>query len=148
MVPKLRRLFPNASADFIALNPDAGGLPAADPQPAPPASLVGRLPGKAARHPRVVVGYRAFLVRPFDADNLAGSTKFVTDALVRSGLIHGDAPEEIEIRWSQERVAHYTEEKCLVTISHPFGSGADPDRDRKAATDENAAQPKNRRKIK
>src|SRR5215471_1252361 len=118
MNPSILSLFPNASKTFLALNADPGArVPGPEPQPPPQAPLVGRAPGEAARRPRVALGYRASVVRPLDLDNLAGATKHVTDALVRCGLLHGDSPEQVEISWSQERVAHFDEEKLTITIT-------------------------------
>jgi|SRR6516165_6297816 hypothetical protein len=142
MKPTVLSLFPNASAEFQRLN--AGlGLPPAEPKPAAPEALVDRAPREAASDSRVKLSYLARIVRPLDPDNLAGSTKYITDALVRCGLVDGDSPEKIEIAWAQEKVAHYDEEALVITIS-----GLERDRSRSAATDESAAKPKNRRKIK
>ena len=115
--PAIRNLFRNASKAFQELN--AGlGLSATQPQPAAEKALEHSPSGKAASPPRTVLSYRASLVRPIDPDNLAGATKYLTDALVRCGLVDGDSPQQIEIRWSQEKVAHYDEEKLTLTIEN------------------------------
>lgn len=126
--------FPNASRDTIALN-TRPRLPAAEPQPAAQTPLDDSLPREAARHSRVALGYHARVVRPLDPDNLAGSTKYVTDALVRCGLLDGDSPEQIAITWTQEKVVRYDDEALIITISGP-----QKDRSRSAATDESAAK--------
>jgi hypothetical protein len=112
---EIRRRFPRASKDFLALNAGAR-LSRAELEPAAQKTLVDRLPRKAPGHPRVTLSYRASFVRPLDPDNLAGATKYCTDALVRCGLLDGDSPTQIEIRWSQEKVSHYDQEKLTLTI--------------------------------
>jgi len=113
---EFRRRFPHASRAVVQLNTGAA-VSAAELKPAAAAPLDDRFPREASRHPRVKLSYRARVVRPLDADNLAGSTKYITDALVRSGLLHGDSPEALTIEWSQEKVGHYEEEQLILTIS-------------------------------
>jgi len=136
--------FPNASEAFKALN--AGlGLSRPVTQSSAQASLGDRASRKASRAARTRLSYCASLVRPLDPDNLAGSTKYCTDALVRSGLLHGDSPEQIEIVWSQKKVAHFDEEKLTITISGCADIAAEVGA---AATDESAAeQSKQKEKI-
>ena len=113
---EFRQRFPNASKDTVALNADLG-LPSAEPKPAPAKALVDRPSGEKARAQRIKLSYHARLVRPHDADNLAGGTKFITDTLVRCGLLDADSPDAIEISWTQEKVAHYNEENLMITIN-------------------------------
>jgi hypothetical protein len=67
---------------------------------------------------RASICYRRFAVRPLDAENFAGSTKAVTDALAEAFRedIPDDAPEFLELQHAQERVGSRDEEGTMISI--------------------------------
>jgi hypothetical protein len=69
-----------------------------------------------------VISYRRFAVRPLDAENFAGSTKALTDALVEAFRedIADDSPEYLELQHSQTRVGSKDEEGTWVKVFVPW----------------------------
>jgi hypothetical protein len=65
---------------------------------------------------RVTVRFIGYRVRPVDPDNFAGGTKDLLDGLRHAGLIPGDEPWRIIFETSQEKVAHYSQERTLIEI--------------------------------
>jgi len=111
----LRYTFPRASKDFLALNDP--GIPTPKLEQNQKEAL-GRTEGrKASCVGRTRVSFKGFFVRPLDPDNHAGSCKDLLDGLWRCGLIDGDAPWQIELITSQERVNHFSEERIEIEIA-------------------------------
>jgi hypothetical protein len=77
------------------------------------------LPAEKGSGERVIIGYRRFAIRPLDAENFAGSTKALTDALAEAFRedIADDSPEYLELQHSQTRVGSKDEEGTMITIS-------------------------------
>jgi hypothetical protein len=116
----IKELFPRGSEEFYRLNQaNANRIRSAEPQRPARSALVDPLPGEAQDHGRIALCYRIFRVRLLDQENLNGSTKPVTDCLVQIGLIPDDDPKTIEIETSQEKVAHYSQERTTIHITYP-----------------------------
>jgi hypothetical protein len=111
----IRYHLPGASQDCI----NANRLRSAEPERPPRTALVGSLPREAQNHGRIALRYRIFRVRLLDQENRDGSTKPITDCLVQVGLIPDDDPKTIEIETSQEKVAHYSQERTTIDITYP-----------------------------
>ncbi len=69
--------------------------------------------------PRIVVCFTGYRVRPLDPDNFAGSVKDCLDGLRHAGLIPGDEAWRIKLETEQEQVAHFKDEKTVITIIWP-----------------------------
>lgn len=112
----------NCSPTVRALNPDL--FPAGCPQPAAAVrpQLEHRVdagplaaPPPQAFHPGIyfvrVVSYRVTLV---DEDNLC--EKFLVDGLRYAALLPADSPDRCRIVTTQEKVAHYCEERTEIQV--------------------------------
>ncbi len=111
---ELVRRFPNASRSVIEAN--IARLP--DPQPEPNAgqALDSAAQAKARGIDRVIVRFTRYCVRPVDADNAIGGTKFLCDSLRHSGLISGDEPWRIKLEFEQIKVGKFSEQKTEVEL--------------------------------
>lgn len=112
---QLRKLFPNASRDFLALH----GLS----DPAPPAPIVERGAGvrplakgkaKKADTGRFLVLVKSYRRRLLDEDNLC--EKYAVDCCRYAGLLPSDAPGCTSISVSQEKVARKEDERTEIQI--------------------------------
>lgn len=76
------------------------------------------LPTQKGGGARAVISYRRFAVRPLDAENFAGSTKALTDALADAFRedIPDDSPEFLELQHAQERVGSQDEEGTYIQL--------------------------------
>jgi hypothetical protein len=118
-------LFPNASADFLARNPQLSRQRPADKEGATHAmrpKLEQRVAATAPRKGRaqaedsrrflvVVTSYRCRLI---DEDNLC--EKYVVDCCRYAGRIPGDGPGKTQIETRQVKVGQEAEERTLVEI--------------------------------
>lgn len=73
-------------------------------------------PDQAGGARRRVVRIIRFGARLLDADNFAGGTKFLTDAIRRAGLIPNDDPGSVTLEFEQVRVKTRKEQKTVVEI--------------------------------
>jgi hypothetical protein len=80
-------------------------------------ALGGPVQRKAKSVPRITVRFVGYRVRPLDPDNFAGSVKDLLDGLRHAGLIPGDEPWKIRLETEQEKVAHYAQEKTVISIT-------------------------------
>jgi hypothetical protein len=118
--PKILTLFPHANRSFLTLNPQTDcPLPPSKPQPIAQNALGAEGKRAVEVHGRIGVCYTAFVVRPYDWDNLAGATKQLGDLLTKSTLLPNDDPHTIEVSWKQRKVNSYAEEKIEIEITYP-----------------------------
>lgn len=111
---RLKTLLPRASQEFIDLN---AGLH--DPV-AERSFCDGTLAKKSRKTQgarRTILRYTSYRQRFLDIDNLAGGTKFLTDALRYCGAISGDTQDEIILEVAQKKVAQKAQQKTLIEIS-------------------------------
>jgi hypothetical protein len=114
-----RRNFPKSSAASIAriTKAYAAWLRSAEPQPAAK-TLDRSAPGKKAvssrRGERYQIIYRVFNCQPCDFDNY--HTKFVTDALVASGIIPRDDWDALEGKTVSEKAHTRKEQRTEIEI--------------------------------
>lgn len=112
---QLRKLFPRASAAFLAANADLGALPAARPEPDPIPALDQGPKARRSRQRRlaVVVTLVSFRRGRLDPDSLAASTKAIQDAVAASlGVDDGDP----RLRWQYEQVRTEGRTGVLVIV--------------------------------
>ncbi len=112
----LKTHFPHASQDFLKSN---GEIPSGITQPTVSDALVEKKKRGRTIRGRTRVCYRGFFVRPLDADNLAAGTKQITDTLTRCGLLPADDPYNLSIKWEQEKVVHFADERIEIEITKP-----------------------------
>jgi hypothetical protein len=115
---RIKAMFPNASADFLDVNIGFGIRAKAD-QPTPRKALERKVEGKKEMPARISVSYVLYRVRLLDPDAVHGATKVCTDCLCQSGLLPGDGPEQIDLKVTQERVAHLSEQRTTLKITYP-----------------------------
>jgi len=65
---------------------------------------------------RTCVRFTLHRVKYLDPDNAAGSVKDLLDGLRHAGLLSGDEWYRLKLEIDQEKVAHYAEEKTVITI--------------------------------
>jgi hypothetical protein len=96
------------------------GLRSSEPKSAVAAALGIHLQSQersdAGLNGRVIVQITRCSTGILDADNLAGSVKFILDALRSAKLIPGDDPASIELKVSQIKVARRKEIGTHVRI--------------------------------
>lgn len=109
----LKKLFPNASRDTVALNGE----------PSSPITewVAGEEPlvtyeREAENSGRIVLRYTSYRCRLLDEDNWC--TKYFTDALRYCGALPDDTPDKVTISVRQEKVAHRSEEKTVIEIEY------------------------------
>jgi hypothetical protein len=80
------------------------------------------LPAEKGGDQSVTLSYRRFACQPLDAENFAGSTKALTDALAEAFRedIPDDSPEFVEIRHAQTKVSSRDEEGTWVKVFIPW----------------------------
>ena len=98
---------------------DSAQLPDAEPEQSPRAEPLDTDQGEGPRKARIVVRYLSLRTSLLDEDNLAGGTKYITDALRAGKLIPGDDPRSVKIEWEQQKVPHKDQEETVVTITYP-----------------------------
>jgi hypothetical protein len=109
----LRELLPHASATFLALNAE---LPNPEPQREPASALDTTAEGKKDSTRRITVRIVSHRIRPCDADNIAGGSKWLIDQLRAFKLIPDDDPASIILSVEQVKVAHRTEQKTEIEL--------------------------------
>ena len=114
---KLRELFPNASAAFIAANSVGARLQDPVPEPVVRHEPMGADKGKTQSATRFAVGITSFRMRELDPDNLAGGCKYVVDALRYGRLIPNDSPKDIDLTIRQKKVASKEQERTEIEIA-------------------------------
>lgn len=115
-VDETKSLFPRASKSFIDANPQ---LFATQRERSDVPPLESEVPGQGKSDARPVLSIKCFRVRLLDKDNLYAGTKSLTDCIREIGLVSGDTEAEIDIQVSQEKVAHYREQRTEVKITYP-----------------------------
>lgn len=98
---------------------DSAELPDAEPEQSPRAEPLGADQGKGSGDGRTVVRIVSRRTRLLDADNLAGGTKYLTDAIRKVGLLVEDSPESVALEFAQQKVSHKDQEETVVTIIYP-----------------------------
>lgn len=111
-------LFPRASKSFIDANPHLGLRSEAD-KPDPRSALGDPVAGKEKGDERIVLSYVLYRVRLLDPDAIDGATKVCTDCLQQIGLIPDDSSKHIDLQVTQEKVAHYSEQRTELKITYP-----------------------------
>lgn len=109
-------LFPRASESFRKSNPE---LFAAQREQTDLRPLESEASGQTKSDGRPVVRVILYRVRLLDSDNANISTKSLIDCLCEVGLIPGDATDQIRLEVTQEKVAHFNEQKTEVKITYP-----------------------------
>lgn len=109
----LKRILPRASKAVIDLN---SGLQDTESKCSVLNGALAKSKGKKESSGRVILRYTSYRQRLLDPDNLAGGTKFLTDALRYSGAIRGDTADQIDLRFSQKKVDTKAQEKTLIEI--------------------------------
>lgn len=87
-------------------------------QSARPESL-GTDQGEGPRKGRTVVRIVSLRTSLLDEDNLAGGSKYLTDALRYAGLLKSDDPLSTSLGWQQEKVPHKNQEETIIQITYP-----------------------------
>lgn len=109
----LHGVFPRASKDFLDLNRSV-------PDPQPESALrdepLGNVKRKKADPRCRVLRYTSYRARLLDTDNLAGGTKYFTDALRQCGVIADDTPKHIQLEVKQIKVQHRSEERTVIEL--------------------------------
>ena len=98
---------------------DSAELPDAEPEQPAGAEHVDSDQGKGPGKARIIIRYLSLRTSLLDEDNLAGGTKYLTDALRAGGIIPGDDPRSVKIEWDQQKVPHKDQEETVVTIIYP-----------------------------
>ena len=100
------------NAGLFQAHDQGAGRPVVEHGPHPRALATPQAQAKDTRKRFVrVVSYRVVLL---DEDNLC--EKFLVDALRYAGAIPGDSPDRCRIVTTQEKVAHFDEERTEVTV--------------------------------
>jgi len=107
---ELKRLFPNASAGFLAANT----RPAAVVERAAGQRTLAAVKAEKPDSGRFLVRVTSRRRRLLDEDNLA--EKFHVDCCRYAGIIPGDAPECASIEVRQEKVGKGEQEETLIDI--------------------------------
>ena len=115
---EIKSLFPRASKSFIDANPHLGLRPEANKPDSRPA-LGSSVAGKEKGDERIVLRYVLYRIRLLDPDAIDGATKVCTDCLQQIGLIPDDSSEHIDLQVTQEKVAHYNEQRTELKIIYP-----------------------------
>lgn len=124
---EILRRWPNASEDLIRanlskepgdINKAGSALPYSEPQPHKAPALDSPIPReeKGIQSPRARISFTLFRVKLLDPDNASGSVKDLLDGLRHAGIIEGDEWYRIKLEVEQEKVAHYKDEKTVITI--------------------------------
>lgn len=113
---ELRRLFPNSSRSFAAIN---APLPDTEPQPDKTPALGRPIQGEESSLERIVLRVTGYRVRCLDPDNFAASVKDICDGLIASHLLPNDTIWDIRLETEQYRVGTFPEEKTIVEIFYP-----------------------------
>jgi len=114
----------NPSRAFVAANPHLYGhhTPSRLPNPECPQQAVALDTSGGRETPcprRTCVRFVLRRVSLLDVDAKWGSLKDVLDGLATAGLIPGDREDQITLQCEQEKVAHYSEEETVITITTP-----------------------------
>lgn len=108
-------LFPRASQSFREANAQLfAKKPERDVRPA----VVHPPPGEEKSDERARVSIVMFRVRLLDPDNAYGSAKPLIDCLRTCGLIPDDTEAAIDLQVSQEKVAHFSEQRTELKITY------------------------------
>ena len=110
---ELKRLFPNASAGFLAANtrPAAVVERAVEPRPLAASEEAGAITGRVLIR---ITSRRSRLIDP--RANLYGGTKYLEDACVYAGILHDDKEAFSEGDVRQEKVGKGEEESTVIEI--------------------------------
>lgn len=73
--------------------------------------------GEGGHTKRSVVRITSHRRRLLDPDNLVGGVKYFVDSIKYAKLIDGDAPENITLEVSQNKVAHKADECTVIEVS-------------------------------
>lgn len=114
---RLKQIFPHASKSTIEINADTS-LQDTEPKRALRDGPLAASEGKGACAGRTILCYTSYRQRLLDPDNLAGGTKFLTDALRYSGAIRDDTENQVDLRFAQKKVAHKKEQKTLIELTY------------------------------
>lgn len=124
MIPeRIKQLFPYASQSTIEANVNTQ-LQDTQPERALCDGPLAARKGKSASAGRIVLSYTSYRQRLLDIDNLAGGTKFLTDALRYCGALQDDTEDKVDLRFAQKKVAKKTQEKTLIELTYATGGGA------------------------
>ena len=107
---ELKRLFPNASAGFLAANTRPAAVVERAPEPRPLAASeeAGAITG------RVLIRITSRRRRLIDPDNL--SPKAYIDCLRYAGILADDTAEQVSLETRQEKVGKDEIEETLIEI--------------------------------
>jgi hypothetical protein len=97
-------------------NPSGSSLLRAIVKPFKRPALEQKLFRTQESHPRIIVCFTGYRLRPCDPDNFAGGCKALLDGLRHAGLIPGDEPWQIDFRTNQVKVTRKREERTEITI--------------------------------
>lgn len=113
---KLRRLFPNASLEFIKSNsgPEDNGVCASKQEQPKRKSLERVTQGEVPSVSRYAIHFRIYSQRPLDWDNYW--TKCIQDILVQIGAIHDDAWNVLQGSVKSEKAHSKEEERTEIII--------------------------------
>ena len=100
-------------ADHQAPVSDAKPEQSARPEP------LGTDQGEGPRKGRTIVRIISLRTSLLDEDNLAGGSKYLTDALRYAGLLKSDDPLSTSLGWRQEKVPHKDQEETIIQITYP-----------------------------
>jgi hypothetical protein len=112
---RIKQLFPNASQSTIDVNADPR-LQDTELERALCDGALATGEGKGESAGRVILSYTSYRQRLLDPDNLAGGTKFLTDALRYCGALRDDTENQVELRFTQKKVSDKTQEKTLIEV--------------------------------
>lgn len=98
---------------------DSAELPDTEPEQPPRAEPLDTDQGKGPSKARIVVRIVSMRTSLLDEDNLAGGSKYLTDALRYGGFLKSDDPLSTKIEWEQQKVPHKDQEETVVTITYP-----------------------------
>lgn len=112
---RIAALFPRASKSFIDAN---AGLFTKKPERDIRPTVVDQASGEEKGDERIIVSIIMRRVRLLDTDNLYGSAKPLIDCLRTCSLIPDDTEKEIDLKVTQEKVAHYHEQRTEVKITY------------------------------
>ncbi len=112
----IRQLFPNASQSTVDANTELQDTELERPVRD---GALAKGKGKDKGAERIILSYTSYRQRLLDPDNLAGGTKFLTDALRYCGAIPDDQEHQIDLRFAQKKVETKAQEKTLIEITFP-----------------------------